>query len=124
MGTWRAAILAAGAGSPPSFSNAINLGSKGSVPVAILSELDFAATTVDPATVALAGAGVGIRGKGALMASEEDVDGEGLTDLVVHMETQNLHPEEVQGGYATLTGYTCDGQAIEGRDEITIVPQE
>ena len=110
---------------PGSYPNAINLGSHGLIPVAILSDEQFDATTVDPDTVELAGAGVEVRGKGnKYMAHEEDVDGDGLVDLVVQVATENLAPGSFQDGYAILTGETFDGQLIEGMDEITIVPPE
>ena len=110
---------------PGSYPNSINLGSKGVIPVAILSSEDFDATTVDPETVALGGAGVAVRGKGnKYMAHEEDVNGDGLVDLVLQVETENLDPNQFQGGLATLTGETYDGLPFEGSDEITIVPPE
>jgi len=109
---------------PGSYPNAINLGSRGLIPVAILSSDDFDATNVDPDTVELAGAGVDVRGKSnKYMAHEEDVNGDGLVDLVVQVATENLNPDSFQNGYAVLTGSTYDGQEIEGSDEITIVPQ-
>jgi hypothetical protein len=108
---------------PYSDDNTINLGSNGVVPVAILSSDTFDATTVDPATVGLNGAGVAVRGKGAL-THEEDVDGDGLLDLVCKVETENLNPEITQEGYGFLTGRTYGGQEFEGVDEITIVPPE
>jgi len=109
---------------PGSYPNSINLGSRGTVPVAILSDGGFDATSVDPSQVYLAGAYVAIRGKGALMANQEDVDGDGLLDLVVHVDTENLSTDEIQDGYAYLLGFTYDGLEIEGCDEITIVPPE
>ncbi|MFQ6132378.1 MAG: hypothetical protein ACE5R4_10115 [Armatimonadota bacterium] len=110
---------------PGSDPNSINLDSHGTVPVAILSDPGFDATAVDPGQVYLGGAGVAIRGKGnRLMASEEDVNGDGLLDLVVHVETENLDPGTFQDGYACLIGYTYGGQEIEGWDELTIVPPE
>jgi len=110
---------------PGSYPNSINLGSNGVVPVAILSSLEFDALTVDPETVTLAGAGVAVRGKGnKLLASEEDVDGDGLLDLSLKVETENLDPGTFQDGYAILEGATYDGDPIEGYDEITIVPPE
>ena len=110
---------------PGSYPNSINLGSNGVVPVAILSSADFDATTVDPDTVELAGANVAVRGKGnKLLAHEEDINDDGLMDLVCQVETENLDPDQLQEGYAVLTGSTYDGQAIEGSDEITIVPPE
>jgi hypothetical protein len=108
---------------PGSTPNTINLGSNGVVPVAILSTDSFDATQVDPATVALAGAGVALRGKGTnYLTIEKDVNGDGLIDLEVKVETENLDPGTFQDGSAVLTGSTYGGQAIEGSDTITIVP--
>lgn len=112
---------------PGIYPNAINLGSKGLIPIAIFSEVDFDATTVDPDTVELAGATVDMKGKGKsnkYMAHEEDVDGDGLIDLVVQVATANLDPSSLQDGFAILTGKTYDGENIEGEDEIIIVPPE
>ena len=75
---------------PGSFPNSINLGSGGTVPVAIFSTSTFDARTVDPTTVTLAGAQVALKGKGTLMSSVKDVDGDGLLDLVVHVQTEAL----------------------------------
>ena len=109
---------------PGSFPNSVNLGSNGVVPVAVLSSADFDATTVDPDTVTLAGAGVAVRGKGSkYMAREEDVDGDGDVDLVCQVETENLDPDSLQDGEAILTGQTYDGEEIEGKDLIRIVPE-
>ncbi|MBN1505372.1 MAG: tandem-95 repeat protein [Sedimentisphaerales bacterium] len=108
---------------PGSYPNSINLGSNGVVPVAILSTAGFDAMTVDPATVSLAGAGVAVRGKGnRFMANNQDVNADGLLDLVLHVETENLDPSELQDGYGTVTGTTYTGVPIIGTDEITIVP--
>lgn len=63
---------------PGSFPNSINLGSKGKVPVAILSSADFDATAVDPLTVTVEGAGVELKGNGAPMFSVQDVNEDGL----------------------------------------------
>ncbi len=110
---------------PGSYPNSINLGSHGSIPVAILSSEEFDATTVDPETVTLAGSGVAVRGKGnKFMAHEDDVNGDGLVDLVVQVETENFDPSSFQDGSAILTGTTYEGKSIEGSDEINIVPHE
>ena len=50
---------------PGSYPNPINMGSHGVTPVAIVSTVDFDATTVNPETVSLAGAGVAVRLVGA-----------------------------------------------------------
>ena len=97
------------------------------IPVAIFSSEDFNATQVDPDTVLLAGAGaeVQIQGKGnEFMSQKEDIDGDGTIDLILHIGTANLDPDAIQDGYVVLTGTTYDGQAIEGWDEVTIVPPE
>ena len=110
---------------PGSYPNSIKLDSHGLIPVAILSSEEFDATNVDPETVELAGAGITVRGKSnKFMAHEEDVNGDGLLDLVVQVETENLDPGLFQDGIVILTGETYDGQCIEGIDEITIVPPE
>ncbi len=110
---------------PGSWPNTINLGSNGVIPVAILTTESFDATSVDPSTVQLEGLGVAVRGKSEkLLANEEDVDEDGDIDLVVKIETENLEPGAWQSGLVVLTGETYDGQAIEGCDEIIIVPPE
>ncbi len=109
---------------PGTDPNEINLGSKGVIPVAILSSACFNATTVDPDTVGLAGAEVAVRGKSnRSMAHEKDVNGDGLIDLVVQVETENLDPDSFQAGLAILTGETYGGVAIEGSDYIIIVKE-
>jgi hypothetical protein len=108
---------------PGSDPNSINLGSKGVVPVAILSSSTFDATTVDPLTVRLGSAEIAVRGKGTLLAHEEDVNGDGLQDLVIQVNTADLGfaPD---AGEATLTGYTFSGQFFWGTDEIIVVQGE
>ena len=107
--------------------NTINLRSKGVLPVAILSSeevgKEFDATTVDPSTVQLAGAGVAVRGKNKYMAHKEDVNGDGLTDLVVQIEIKNLNPDKLEDGSAILTAQTSNGVEITGSDKIAIVPR-
>jgi hypothetical protein len=112
---------------PGTNPNHINLGSYGVLPVAILSSDTFDATQVNPDTVSLAGAGVAMRGKGnKYLAHEEDVNGDGLLDLVVKVETENLNLYESQDGFAILTGSTSGDNPIpiQGQDEIVIVPPE
>ena len=111
---------------PGSYPNSINLGSQGKVPVAILSSEDFdAPAEVDPLSIELAGAGVAVRGKAENpMATAEDVNGDGLLDLVLHVATSNLDPGTFMEGAACVTGNTYYGTPIEGWDEITIVPTE
>ncbi|MHC4366984.1 MAG: hypothetical protein ACYSW8_05120 [Planctomycetota bacterium] len=111
---------------PGSDDNTINLGSNGVIPVAILSTADFDATAIDADTVSLAGAGVAVRGKGnKALAHQEDVNGDGLLDLVVKVETENLDPGTFQDGGAILQVIDpASGDVLyEGWDSITIVPE-
>ncbi len=106
---------------PGSDPNSINLGSNGNIPVAIFGTDTFDVTTVDPATIMLADAGVKARGKkGDLMSSFEDVNEDGLLDLLIHIDTQSLvlSDDDVE---ALLTGETFDGLSISGTDAIRIV---
>ncbi|MBI4528708.1 MAG: hypothetical protein HY695_33340 [Deltaproteobacteria bacterium] len=106
---------------PGSFPNSINLGSGGNVPVAILSTSTFNAATVDPSSVTLASAPVQLKGKGSPMASLEDVNDDGLLDLVVHVSTSALQLTETDTE-AVLEGMTFSGRAIWGSDMVRVVP--
>lgn len=106
---------------PGSYPNSINLGSNGTVPVAILSSRTFDATTVNPTTVTLASAPVRLKGKGTPMASFQDVNGDGLLDLVIHVSTEALQLSETDTE-AILEGTTFAGQSVTGRDTIRVVP--
>jgi len=107
---------------PGSDPNPINQGSNGLIPVAIFSSPEFDATQVDPTSVSLAGASVAVRGKGKSMAHEEDVNGDGLVDLVVQVETQGFN-DLGAGGTVELTGTTFGDEDIVGYDEVIIVPK-
>ncbi|MBW3540207.1 MAG: hypothetical protein KY476_08050 [Planctomycetes bacterium] len=105
---------------PDSDPNSINLGSGGTVAVAILSTAAFDATTVDPNTVTLANAEVRLKGNSTPMSSEQDVNSDGLLDLVVHVETEAL--ELTDGDVeAMLRGKTLAGDPIFGTDSVRIV---
>jgi hypothetical protein len=94
-------------------TNPINLRSNGVIPVAILSASGFDATTVEVSTVRFGPAGaLAVTGVGA-----EDVNGDGLADLVLHFQTQQTGITAGQT-QACLTGTTLDGTDIEGCDRI------
>jgi hypothetical protein len=102
---------------PCSYPNVINLKSNGVIPVAILTTKNFDATTVDPLSVLFGPNGateVHERGH------EEDVDGDGDVDLMLHFATQETG---IQPGAtsASLIGKTYSGQDFEGSDEIVIL---
>jgi uncharacterized repeat protein (TIGR01451 family) len=100
---------------PGSYPNSINIGSKGVVPVAILTTDDFDASTVDPTTVMFAGAA-------PLRWTMEDVDRDGDMDLLFHFKTQELTELNSESTEAILTGETFGGHLIEGIDTVNIVP--
>ena len=104
---------------PGSSLNIIKLSSGGTVPVAILSAPGFDATTVNPTTVTMPGASVKLK-QGKPMASFQDVNGDGLLDLVVHFSTDALQLGTTDT-QATLEGMTFDGTQIRGVDTIRVV---
>jgi len=103
--------------------NTINPGSSGVIPVAILSSEEFDATTVDPATILLEGAEVAVRGKGKLLADVEDVNNDGLPDLVCQVETESLTLDP-DVGEVWLTAETVNLEKVIGSDVVLIVPDQ
>jgi TolB protein len=106
---------------PGSYPNTINLGSNGAVPVAILSNASFDARTVNPSSATLASAPVKLTGKGTPMYSQQDVNGDGRLDLVVHVTTSAFQLTTTDT-LAVLKGKTNGGVSIKGTDTIRVVP--
>jgi hypothetical protein len=105
---------------PGSDWNAINCGNEtGVIPVAILSTDAFDATSVDHTTVSFGGAcETHISNKtGELRRHEEDVDGNGYTDLVFHflIGDTNLDCDSIEG---KIVGETFSGEIFEGSDMV------
>ena len=99
---------------PGSAPNVINPKSKEVIPVAILSDESFDATSIDPASVEFGLDGAAeAHGKGHF----EDADGDGDVDLVLHFRTQE---SGIQSGdtQVRLSGSTFAGEAIAGVDAI------
>lgn len=105
---------------PGGYPNCVNLAAGGAVPVAIFGSADFDVTTVDPLTIALSGAGLKLKGNGEALFSYEDLNHDGMTDLMVHIETDALLMS-VGDHSATLEGITVSGEAIRGTDSVRIV---
>jgi hypothetical protein len=109
---------------PGSDPNCFNADDHGVIPVAILGSADFDASTVDPTSIFLDGAGVRVKGKSGNAGSLEDVNNDGFEDLVVQIEDADGTFEEGDT-VATLTGNLKEefgGTPIEGTDTICIVP--
>jgi PKD repeat protein len=108
---------------PGSTPNSINCSNKnGVIAVAILATDDFDATTVNHATVTFEGASETHVDKksGQPRRHEEDVDGDGDTDLVFHFRLGDtgLTCNSTEG---TLIGQTFDGLNITGTDVVRMV---
>jgi hypothetical protein len=109
---------------PGSDCNCINLGSAGVIPVAVLSSHTFNATQIDPATVRLAGASIKLVGKrGKFLAHYEDVNGDGLPDLVCQVLTEDFFIEPGEST-AVFEAETFDGIQVLGEDSVCIVPDK
>ncbi len=105
---------------PGDDANHINLRSRGKLPVAILSTAAFDASTINPFTITVAGAPVTLKPNGTPMSSLEDINGDGLLDLVVHVSTTALQPNF--DNECLLEGTTFAGQNFFGTDTIAVVP--
>ena len=107
-------------GIDPNLINCNNL--NGVIPVAILSSEQFDATSVDHTTVSFEGAcEAHVSSKtGELRRHEEDVDGNGYTDLVFHflMSDSDLDCDSTMG---KIVGETFSGETFEGSDLVQMV---
>jgi hypothetical protein len=103
---------------PGCLPNAINLKSRGVIPVAILSDGDFdAPSMVDPRTILFGPAGAPME---HVRPHAEDVDDDGDLDLVFHFRTEDTGI--VSGETEVfLTGETGEGVPLAGSDTILTV---
>jgi subtilisin family serine protease len=116
---------------PSQHPNSVSLSNRGRLPVAVLSSADFDATQIDPASVLLgdeAGTDTPVakRPNGQYFSAIEDVNGDGLPDLVLHFEV----PALVANGDLTptsthlvLRGFLQNGCTnVRGQDSVNVVP--
>lgn len=107
---------------PGSFPNNINLGSNGVVPVAIFGSATLDVHQIDPLTIKLANASVKLKGNGQPQVNYSDVNGDGFTDITVHVLTDALQLT-LSDVKADLEGQlTSGGTTIKGSDSVRIVP--
>jgi len=117
---------------PGSDPNSINPKSKGMLPIAILGNgLDV--TQIDPVTININGVTLATRAPKRknkppkLAFSYEDVNGDGILDMVVFFRVQDLANAGLlvkTTTQLTLTGALNDGTPITGTDSIRIVPPQ
>jgi len=103
---------------PRSFPSTINLKKEGLVPVAILSTVEFdAAARVDRTSLTFGA--TGLEHSFVRCGSPEDVNDDGLADLVCQFDTTKTG---LTCGMttATLMGRTVDGRRFEGQDDVKL----
>jgi len=106
---------------PGSDANPINPKAKGTIPVAILGGADFDVAQIDPSSLDLVGLAVHELPNGKLQCSIDDVNSDGFDDLVCQF-VNNRSAWSPGMTSAVLTGSLWDGTAIEGSDQIRLVP--
>jgi hypothetical protein len=115
---------------PGSSTNPVNLSSNGTLPVAILTESWFDATTIDASTVTLGDnsgteTSINVNSRGRLQYSLEDVDGDGDTDFVAHFPIATLVSNgDLTSSSTSLTinGAVSGGATFSGHDAVSITP--
>jgi lectin-like protein/thrombospondin type 3 repeat protein len=116
---------------PGEYPNTINLGSHGVIPVAIYGKA-FTGGVFDPHQLDLASLmfnedriSVKLKGKGAFNAIYQDLNGDGIPDLIVNIMTDSIdidpHTTTVKLTGQIVTG-PFQGFAIEGSDSVKLVP--
>jgi subtilisin-like proprotein convertase family protein len=89
-------------------------------PLVIYSSENFDATQVDPATISVSDSSVMRRANGKFKTSSKDVNGDGLTDLLVFVWTDKLHVRENMMQSALFNAKMYDGKAIHGEAPVTL----
>jgi hypothetical protein len=87
----------------------------GHLSLVVLTTDRFDALTIDPATVTFAGASVSMDGNGKYKVSTEDVDGNGMDDLVVTFSLKDLQVGP-QPAKADFHARTFDGASAESHE--------
>jgi len=105
---------------PGKFPNTIKLRGHGKVQTAIFSSASFDATTIDAASLTLAGASVRTKKKGRISATVKDVNRDGRPDLLVQMDGDDLELV-MTDTLAVLEGATFDGRLVRGSDSVRVV---
>ncbi|HEV2351523.1 MAG TPA: kelch repeat-containing protein [Terriglobia bacterium] len=99
----------------------INLRSNVKIKVAILSTSLFDATSINPDTVKLSGALAETERNGTPIFSFDDVNDDGILDLVLSFRARNLQLTRADK-QVVLKGQTFAGQLVKGVASVRIVP--
>lgn len=91
----------------------------GSVPVAILGSADVDVRRLDLTTIALAGAPVMAQRNGTLQGVLEDVNHDGLVDLLVEIEADRLQLSPADTT-AVARMLDFDGRIYQGADAVRV----
>jgi hypothetical protein len=105
---------------PDDTQNLFKLGSKGAVPVVIYGTNTLDATRIDPLTLRLSGAVVKVNKAGKPQVTTEDVDGDGLPDLVAHFDSAGIRLT-VESNSILLSGMTFDFRQIAGSADVRVM---
>jgi hypothetical protein len=103
----------------PHSNNPINLGSNEPVDAAILGHALFDPHRVDIATVRLAGAPQTPRGEGGVTPRFEDVNDDGIDDLVLSFIAREMN---ITGSVADLEGRTLSNDDFVAYDSVLVIP--
>ena len=106
---------------PGSDPNCFNINGHGVIPVAVLGSTSLDVAMVDQSTLSFGGLEVRVRGNKGPLCGLEDVNLDGVYDLVCHFDDDatNWTPGN---GEATLSGELLDGTVIEGTDSVCVLP--
>ncbi len=100
---------------PGSDENPVNPKKKGVIPVAILGSSDFDLSQLDTATLTFGPGGAPVANRGH---QRRDVDGDGITDRVVHFDARSAGIE-CHDTLAFVHGETVGGEDVQGFDTLT-----
>ena len=106
---------------PGSYPNSINPSNLWNIPVAIISTPEFhAVEMINPNSLTFGPTG-DEQSLGFCNTKGEDINADGILDLVCHFITLNAH-FKCGDNAGTLRGETVDGTPVEGVDSVTIIP--
>jgi len=94
-------------------------GLDGEVAVAIMSNDAFDATLVDPLSVILVSGIARVKGRGVPGVEQRDLNGDGLTDIVVRVTTETER-QSTADAEIVVTGATVDGIGFRGTDTVRV----